>query len=101
MFSLKLIGTVFYGLISIVGGAWGYWKTRSKISLISGGISGVMLLILSIFIYRDRSWAAILAAAIITLLIAVFIIRFLKTKKPIPALPMILLGVVSLILTLS
>ena len=101
MFTLKLIGTVLYGLLSLGGGILGYWKSKSKVSLISGGISGLLLLILGVFIYSGIKWAEIVAAAIVASLIVVFSIRWFKTKKFMPAMPMILLGVISFIFILS
>ena len=79
----------------------GYVKSRSKVSLISGVVSGLLLLILAGMMGLGKSWAYPIAASIISLLIIVFIIRWFKTKKPIPALPMIFFGVISLIFLLS
>ncbi len=101
MFTPELIATVFYGLLSIVGGVMGYIKSQSKVSLISGGVSGLLLLILAGMIYSGNQWASAVAAGIIALLIIVFIVRWFKTKKFMPAVPMIFFGVVSLILILS
>lgn len=101
MLTPELIATVFYGLLSIAGGAMGYIKSQSKISLISGGISGLLLLVLAIFINAGEAWAVSAAAIIITLLTVVFIVRWFKTKKFMPPVPMIFFGIVSLILILS
>jgi uncharacterized membrane protein (UPF0136 family) len=101
MFTPELIATAFYGLISIVGGVIGYWKSQSKISLISGIISGLLLLILARMIYLGNQSANFIAAIIVSLLIIVFISRWLKTKKLIPALPMVFFGLVSLIFILN
>ena len=101
MFTPELIGTVFYGLLSIVGGVMGYVKSQSKVSLISGAVSGILLLILAGMMNSGKQWAVTVAVSIISLLIIVFIVRWLKTKKLIPALPMIFFGVVSLVLILS
>ena len=101
MFTPELIGTVFYGLLSIVGGVMGYVKSQSKVSLISGGVSGLLLLILAGMINSGYQWAVTIAAIITSFLIVVFIIRWLKTKKLIPAVPMIFFGIVSLVLILS
>lgn len=101
MLTIKLIATVIYGLLSIVGGLIGYTKSQSKVSLISGGISGLLLLALAVMMYLGNQWTSIIAAIIILLLTLVFIIRFSKTKKPMPAIPMICLGVLSLVLILS
>jgi uncharacterized membrane protein (UPF0136 family) len=101
MLTPELIATVFYGLLSLVGGIIGYLKSRSKVSLISGGVSGLLLLILAGMINSGLSWAVTVAAVIIALLVVVFIIRWFKTKKLIPAMPMILFGILALVVILS
>jgi uncharacterized membrane protein (UPF0136 family) len=101
MFTPELIATVFYGLLSIVGGVIGYIKSQSKVSLISGGVSGLLLLILAGIMNAGNQWAVTVAAIIIALLIVVFVVRWFKTKKFMPAVPMIFFGVVSLVFMLS
>jgi uncharacterized membrane protein (UPF0136 family) len=101
MFTPELIATVFYGLLSIVGGVMGYIKSQSKVSLISGGVSGLLLLILAGIMNAGYQWAVTVAAIIIALLIVVFVIRWFKTKKFMPPVPMIFFGVVSLVFILS
>ncbi len=101
MFTPELIATVFYGLLSIVGGVMGYIKSQSKVSLISGGVSGLLLLILAGIMNAGNQWAVTISAIVISLLVIVFVVRWFKTKKLIPAVPMIFFGVVSLILILS
>ena len=101
MFTPELIATIFYGLLSIGGGVIGYLKSQSKVSLISGGVSGLLLLILAVMMHSGLSWAYPIAVTIISLLTIVFIVRWFKTKKPMPALPMIFFGLVSLVVLLS
>lgn len=96
-----LIATILYGLLSIGGGVVGYTKSQSTVSLISGGLSGLLLLVLAIMMYLGKAWANPVAAGVISVLILVFIIRWLKIKKLMPAIPMIFLGLVSLVLVLS
>lgn len=79
----------------------GYLKSQSKVSLISGGVSGLLLLILAGMLNSGISWAIPMAAVIIALLVVVFIVRWLKTKKLIPAMPMIFSGVVALIVIMN
>lgn len=79
----------------------GYLKSQSKVSLISGGVSGLLLLILAGMLNSGISWAIPMAAVIIALLVVVFIVRWLKTKKLIPAMPMIFFGVVALIVIMN
>ncbi len=101
MLTPELIATVFYGLLSIGGGVMGYIKSQSKVSLISGGVSGLLLLILAGMMNLGAQWAVIAAAIIISLLVVIFIVRWFKTKKLMPAVPMIFFGVVSLVFILS
>ncbi len=101
MLAPELIATVFYSLLSIGGGIMGYTKSQSKISLISGGVSGLLLLILAVMMYSGNQWAAVASAVIISLLVVTFIVRWFKTKKSVPALPMIFFGAVCLVLILS
>ena len=100
-FTLELIGIILYGVLCIAGGILGYVKSRSQASLISGGISGLLLLILARMVNLGKSWAVYVAATIVFLLIMVFVVRWFKSKKPMPAIPMIFLGIVSLILILK
>ena len=101
MLTPELIATVLYGLLSIGGGVMGYIKSQSKVSLLSGGVSGLLLLILAGMMNSGYQWAVIVAAIIISLLVVVFIVRWFKTKKLMPAVPMIFFGVVSLVFILS
>ncbi len=101
MFTPELIATVFYELLSIVRGVIGYIKSQSKVPLISGGVSGLLLLILAGIMNAGNRWAVTVSAIVISLLIVVFIVRWFKTKKLIPAVPMIFFGAVSLIRILS
>ena len=101
MLTPELIATVFYGLLSIGGGVMGYLKSQSKVSLISGGVSGLVLLILAQMMNSGHQWAVPIAVSIISVLMVVFIIRWLKTKKLMPAVPMIFFGMISLVVLLS
>lgn len=92
MLTPELIATVFYGLLSIVGGIIRYIKSQSKVSLISGGVSGLLLLILAGIMNAGNQRAVTVSAIIISLLIVVFVVRWFKTKKLIPAVPMIFFG---------
>ncbi|BAU64111.1 hypothetical protein STA3757_14800 [Stanieria sp. NIES-3757] len=101
MLTPELIATIFYGLLSIGGGILGYIKSQSKVSLISGGVSGLLLLILAGMMYLGSRWTVTVAAIIISFLVILFIIRWFKTKKLMPAVPMIFFGVASLVIILS
>ena len=98
---MAFIAILSYGIVSIVGGFIGYTQSKSKVSLISGSISGALLLGCSYFITQGLSWALLTGVAICVALIAVFIMRFKKTGKFMPAGLMIILGVISSGLTLT
>lgn len=101
MFTPEFIGTLVYGLLSLAGGILGYIKSQSKISLISGGVSGLLLLVLATMMNGGNQLIPFLAAVLILLMTIVFVIRWSKTKKFMPAIPMIFFGVVALIMILS
>lgn len=42
---VAIAATIAYGLLSGFGGIWGYIKSQSKPSLISGCLSGILLFI--------------------------------------------------------
>lgn len=90
------IAAIAYGFLALVGGILGYRQAGSHASLISGGISGVLLLLSGILQAAGIPWARGLAALITGALVVVFIMRWIKTRKPMPALLMIVAGLASL-----
>ncbi|MGB3403658.1 MAG: TMEM14 family protein [Microcoleaceae cyanobacterium] len=94
--SIGIIAAIAYGLLALVGGVMGYQKAKSKISLISGGISGVLLILAGILAFNGIDSGLILAAFISAVLIVVFTIRLVKTKKMMPAGLMIVTGLIAL-----
>lgn len=95
---MVVLATIVYGIALIVGGLVGYFQAKSVPSLISGSISGILILILSYLINQGVEWAFFVAGAIILALIIVFIVRLTKTGKFVPSGLMIILGVITLIL---
>ena len=85
-----------YGVVAIAGGLIGFIKSRSKVSLISGSISGVGLLVSGIAVTQRQEWGKIAGIAIASLLVIVFIVRLIKTKKFMPAGLMIFGGGITL-----
>ena len=96
--TLGILAIFGYGLLSLGGGLMGYIKSQSVVSLVSGGISGVLLLVLAVMKFQGADWAATVAAIVIAGLVLVFAMRWYKTRKPMPAIPMIGCGVLSLVL---
>ncbi|MEM8807152.1 MAG: TMEM14 family protein [Cyanobacteria bacterium P01_G01_bin.38] len=85
-----LIFALIYGVLSIVGGIIGYRQAGSKVSLISGIVSGLLLLLAVVLMAR---WLAIVVSLV---LVIVFVTRLLKTKKFMPAGLMVIVGVATL-----
>ncbi len=91
------IATAFaYGILTFVGGLIGYAKAKSKASLISGSVSGLLLILSGIFQSQGQESAGlILGIVVATVLVIVFIARLVKTKKMMPAALMIGGGIVA------
>ncbi|GAB4133352.1 MAG: hypothetical protein Fur0046_04050 [Cyanobacteria bacterium J069] len=97
VFDLSAIAAIAYGLLALVGGVIGYRQAGSQASLISGGISGALLILSGILQAAGVPWAKGLAAFITGALVVVFMVRLIKTRKPMPALLMIVAGLASLV----
>lgn len=94
---LAAFTTLIYGILAIAGGAIGYKQAGSKVSLISGIISGLLLIIGAYLLFGGSSAGATLAAIVSVVLIVVFGIRLAKTRKFMPAGLMIILGIVNVV----
>jgi uncharacterized membrane protein (UPF0136 family) len=81
-----------YGILLIIGGAMGYVKAKSVPSLVAGLVCGFIALLLG---YR-YAWHFAPYAAFILALVLIFMMgsRYLKTRKPMPALLIVVLSVV-------
>ncbi len=69
---------------------------QSKASLISGSISGLLLIFGGVLQLQGQAWGLILTTIVTTVLIIVFAIRLAKTRKFMPAGLMSILGLVVL-----
>jgi uncharacterized membrane protein (UPF0136 family) len=95
--NLGIIAALAYGILAIVGGIIGYVQASSKVSLISGGISGLLLVLSAYWQFQGQPWALILAAVVTAVLVIVFALRLAKTRKFMPAGLMIILGTLAMI----
>jgi len=93
--NLGIAAVLAYGILAIVGGIFGYVQSQSKVSIISGSISGVLLIGAAIIQLLGQSWGRYLGIAIASALIVVFVLRLVKTQKFMPAGLMIIAGVVT------
>lgn len=95
---LGAVVAISYGLLAIVGGIIGFAQVRSQMSLISGLVSGT-LLILGGWLWQQGITTGIFLSFIVTMaLVIVFVGRYRKTSKFMPAGLMIGLGGLALIL---
>src|SRR5208282_2797746 len=95
-----MLTQVFYylfGIVAIAGGALGYARAKSKASLIAGGVSGALLIIAGLLSPSVPGF--ILALIVSILLIAHFGRSYAAKKKPMPAIPMIVLSGICIVLT--
>lgn len=94
--SAATIMTFIYGALSIVGGIIGFKQAGSKVSLISGAITGVLLVLAALGLMQAQGWGLVLAIAVSALLVVVFVGRLVKTRKFMPAGLMVIVGVATL-----
>lgn len=90
------IAALLYGLLSIVGGFMGYRQAGSKVSLFSGLISGLLLLLGAGLMLQGNVMGLQLARVIAGVLIVVFVSRLIKTQKFMPAGLMTITGIATL-----
>ncbi|MBN3873690.1 TMEM14 family protein [Nostoc sp. JL33] len=94
--NLSIIAAFGYGILAIAGGIIGYIQARSRVSLLSGTISGLLLIIGAFFQLQGQTWGSILAVIVTAILVVVFTIRLVKTRKFMPAGLMTILGMLAL-----
>jgi uncharacterized membrane protein (UPF0136 family) len=99
--NIAIIAAIAYGIIAFVGGIIGYIKVRSTASLISGVISGVLLIAGGVLYLQGQAWGFTLALIITAILVIVFTIRFVKTRRFMPAGLMLTLGLITLVIMVS
>ncbi|WP_392530559.1 TMEM14 family protein [Nostoc sp. C117] len=94
--NLSIIAAFAYGILAIAGGIIGYIQARSKVSLLSGSISGLLLIIAAYLQLQGQTQGLILALFVTAVLVVVFAFRLAKTRKFMPGGLMTILGVLAL-----
>jgi uncharacterized membrane protein (UPF0136 family) len=94
---LVTLAAVIYGILAAAGGVLGYLKARSQMSLISGLVSGLLLIGSGVAHQQGASWGQRIAIGITVALLLVFGMRFYKTGKFMPAGLMVLAGLLTLV----
>jgi uncharacterized membrane protein (UPF0136 family) len=86
-----------FGLVAIAGGAVGYARAKSKASLIAGSVSGALLIIAGMLSPGVPGF--VLALIVSILLLLHFGRSYAAKRKPMPAIPMIVLSGICIVLT--
>ncbi len=84
---MKVTATIvcIYGLLTLIGGIFGYVKGGSSVSLISGGLFGAALLASAYSISKGKLTAQYVALILTFILDGVFTFRYAKTLHFFPA----------------
>ncbi|MGB3137393.1 MAG: TMEM14 family protein [Nodosilinea sp.] len=88
---------IAYAALSAIGGLIGYVQARSQVSLISGLFSAALLLAGAWLWQAGSPGGAGLALGVTAALVIVFARRWLQTRKAMPAVLMIVAGVLTFI----
>jgi len=86
-----------YIVLLLVGGLIGFFKARSKVSLISSSIFAALLVLTQTGIFQPIL-ARQMVNVILAILLVVFALRLAKTRKFMPSALMLILTVVALAL---
>ena len=89
-----------FACLTIAGGIIGYLKAKSFISLISGAISGAILVIASFLLPARPILAGVIALCVSVLLAGKFVPDFIHKKAFVPGGLMAFLSIVSVIVTI-
>ena len=101
---MLLIGQIVlgvYGVLLILGGTMGMVKAGSKVSLIAGGIFGVASLVALRISLDDPAQGMLIGGLLAFLLTGVFVSRFVRTRKWMPAGVIMLLSLAVAILLIA
>ncbi|MFB2936344.1 TMEM14 family protein [Aerosakkonemataceae cyanobacterium BLCC-F154] len=90
-----------YALVVGVGGVFGYLKAKSTKSLLAGLISGLILLVAWFVAIKTPIAGLGVATLMAAVLLVVFITRFFRTRKFMPAGMMMLLNLVAMMVFLA
>jgi uncharacterized membrane protein (UPF0136 family) len=93
---LITVAAVGYGILAVAGGILGYVKAGSQTSLISGLVSGILLIVAGIAHQQGTNWGLPLAVVVTVALISVFAVRYFKTRKFMPSGLMVLAGLLAI-----
>jgi uncharacterized membrane protein (UPF0136 family) len=87
-----------YIILLLVGGLIGFFKAKSKVSLITSAVFAAILILTAVPGILDSSLRGKLANIIMAILLVVFAIRLAKTKKFMPSGLMLVVTIAALAL---
>lgn len=87
---------IIYGAFCEIGGVIGFVKAKSKASLIAGGASGLVLLVCAWLLHQGNAAGAIGSLVVAGLLGGRFLMTWLRTKKLMPDLLMVVFSAVTI-----
>ncbi len=87
-----------YVVLLVIGGLIGFFKAKSKISLITSGVCAALLILTQVRGLFAPSFAKGMADVVMALLFVVFTIRLAKTRKFMPSGLMLLVTLAALVL---
>lgn len=88
---------IAYAALTAIGGLIGYVQARSHVSLITGFVSAALLLLGAWLWQAGSAGGAGMAMGVTAALVIVFIRRWMQTRKAMPAVIMIVAGVLAFI----
>lgn len=95
------IAVIVYGIAVAAGGVMGYVEAKSIMSILTGGLTGVLLIIAGV-VSASQPKVGYGAATVLALaLLGFFVYRFMSTHKMMPAMGVIGLSVIMLILLVA
>ncbi|HEX4086605.1 MAG TPA: TMEM14 family protein [Chthoniobacteraceae bacterium] len=89
-----------FAVLTILGGIMGYVKAKSIASVISGTLSGAILIVASVLLPERPIIAGVIALCVSVLLAGKFVPDFIHKKAFVPGGLMALLSVASIVLTI-
>ena len=87
-----------YIMLLLVGGLIGFFKAKSKVSLITSAVFAALLALTTLREVFQPAFALGLANIILVVLLVVFAVRLAKTKKFMPSGLMLVVTIVALVL---
>ena len=98
--SVTKIYYLIFAVLTIFGGIMGYVKAKSIVSIISGSISGILLIVASLLLPERPILAGVIALCVSVLLAGKFVPDFVHKKAFVPSGLMAVLSLASIVITI-